>query len=272
MAPSPLPTKNTHPRRDFTSITQIGLKAFGLAGAYQSVIEPRVPPGTILGLLEDLEALDVVVPGAALARVDAKSATETQNATLEKAQKRIQAIRTTVHHAGAPKEVQHAYGVGSATGKLGVTKVKAAVKQIRDRLTAHPEEAAAYGIQKQDVDALTTVDAEVSATNKTQEKKHAEAPLTTKERNRVANRILLAAKRIKGAGLAAFAESPTERAEFAAIKIAAPRKKSGKAKAKAKPGGATAKPTQPAQPTQSAQPAAATEPAAPVQPAVQPDA
>ena len=36
-------TKDTHPAKDFTGITQIGIKAYNLALAHKEEIDPRLP-------------------------------------------------------------------------------------------------------------------------------------------------------------------------------------------------------------------------------------
>lgn len=243
MATSPLIVKVTFPRRDFTSITQLGLKAHGLAVLHQAKLEARLPAGTIAGLAEDLGSLDVAVPGAVSARVSAKNATEEQNAVLARAKARIQAFRTAVRHTPAPIEVQRAYGVGSRITTPSVTGVTAAISQILARVAERPEEAASLGILQSDVDALTALRDEVAQANTTQEKKRASAPMDTKERNRIGNRIVNAVKRIKGAAAIAFADSPVERALFEELRLGPPRA-SGKAKVVA-----PEKPSAPANPS-----------------------
>ncbi len=247
MAQSPLIVNVTHPRRDFTGITQVGLKAFALASAKKAELEARLPAGTLAGLEEDLGALDVAVPGAISARAGAKSATVAQTAALERAHARVQAVRTAVRNAHAPKEVQHAYGVGSALTARSLPRIIAAVTKILDRTAAKPGEAAGLGILQADIDALQATKDEVAQANTTQEKLRASAPLGTKERNRIANRILRATKRIKGAAAIAFAGSPTELAPFNELTLG-PRKSSGKAKAPPASNGGAAKPGEPARP------------------------
>lgn len=247
MAQSPLIAKVTHPRRDFTGITQLGLKAFALANAKKTALEPRLPAGTLAGLEEDLGALDLAVPDAISARAGAKSATVAQAAALERARSRIQGVRTAVRNADAPKEVQHAYGVGSALTVRSLPRVIAAMTKILERTAANPSEAAELGILQADIDALKATKDEVAQTNTTQEKLRASAPLGTKERNRIANRIVRATKRIKGAAAIAFADSPAELAPFNELTLG-PRKSSGKAKAPSTPTAGAAKPGEQAPP------------------------
>src|SRR4051812_35685802 len=108
---SPLNIKDTRPRIDFTTITQVGLQAYNLGLAHKAAIDPS-RPGTIDGLGTDLDAIGVVVPGAVQAHHEARVATSTQNTLLEQGYTRVRAIRTAIRKAGAPKDVQRAYGVG----------------------------------------------------------------------------------------------------------------------------------------------------------------
>ena len=59
--------------------------------------------------------------------------------------------------------------------------------------------------------------AAVDASDQAQEKARAAAPLSTKARNIILRRILDAVDSIAGAGIIAFANSPTERASFEAL-------------------------------------------------------
>jgi hypothetical protein len=198
---SPLIVKDTHPRKDFTAITQSGLKALSLALDHQAVIDPRLPAGTVAGLEEDLEALGAAIPGAVQVRHEAKAATTAQNTMLKQGYAQVLAIRKAVRKAEAPKDVQKAYGVGQATAPNRVRDVKAALQQVIDRATIAPAEAAGFGLLAQDVDALKAVLASITDADTRQEKKRASAPRSTKQRNLTANRIVQASARIAGAGL-----------------------------------------------------------------------
>lgn len=258
---SPIIGSNTHPGREFDDIKQLGLKSLNLALTYQAVIESRLPTGLIPGLKQDLADLGVVVPGAIKARIGVRVATETQNQTLAKAMRRVSAVRTAVRSVGAAIDVRHAYGVGRSRS-VTVNGGKVAIQQILDRLEAHPEEVTLFGILPADVTALQAALTELTSAAEAQDTKRANAPLTTRERNLTASRILKASRRIAGAGVVAFADSEVERELFEAIKVTPP-KKAKKGKETAKPGeGATAA-------TASAKPAVAT---AAVAPAVAPSA
>jgi len=249
MAPTPSVMKTTYPRRDFAGITQVGLTALGLAQAHPAELDPRLPAGLLTGLGADLAAMGVVVPGAAQAHASARLATEERDAAVVRTIACVGAMRQAVRDADAPAEVQHAYGVGKTLDKRRLTVLRGVVGLIFDRLGAHPEDIAAFGFVQADIDALTARKADVEVASTAQQQKRAGAPSTTKERNRTANRILAAVKRIRGAGVLAFATDPVVRDEFAALRLG-PRTKSAKAKT----------PAQPATPTNTASPQPATPP------------
>lgn len=218
-------TKDTHPNRDFAAITQVGLKAYNLATEHAPAIEARLP-GATAALKVDLEALNVVVPGARLARKEAIVATAAQNALARKGYNHVQAIRKTVRKSGAPKDVQIAYGVGQSTSPTKVPEVKAALQQIVGRATSAPEEAEGFGLVAADVASLNDLIASLSSADMDQDTKRASAPMSTRARNVTANRVLQSAAMIAGTGMRAFADDPMTFALFKALmaSTAKPRK------------------------------------------------
>ena len=213
---SPLVAKDTYPKKDIDSITQTGIKAYDLAILHKAVIAPRLPAGTIEGLDEDLTNLGVAVPAVKQAHDEAQSATVDQNAVVARGYERVRSIRSALRDAGAPKQIQRAYGVGQNT-RVSVRDVSAAIQQILDRIDAHPAEAKAFGILPEDVAGLSADLEAITDTSSSQDKKRARAPLTTKERNRTANRIVKAIRRIAGAGKIAFVRQPVVLASFIAL-------------------------------------------------------
>jgi hypothetical protein len=230
MAPST--SKATHPRRDYTIIVQLGLKALGLADKYKDAVGPRLPKDLVASLQKDVGGLGDTYASKALAKDDASLATEVQTKAAARACVRVRAIRAAVKNAEAPKEVQHAYGVGTEL-RATPPKVKVAIQKIIDRVKDHEEEMEAFGILAEDVDALKAALAEVTSTDMDQETKRATAPLATRERNVVANRVVRAVLRISAAGMMAFADQQDEHAEFAEIDAAAKRTKKSQGEAEA---------------------------------------
>lgn len=117
-----------------------------------------------------------------------------------------------------PTESQKsAWGVGAKTKKLIVKDVTSALQSIITRATAQPAEATGFGITTADVTTYTAQLTAIKAADQTQEATRANAPLTTKQRNVVLNRILSAVSAISGAGVLAFATDPTVRPAFEAL-------------------------------------------------------
>jgi hypothetical protein len=216
-------------------ITQLGLKAFNLATLYKDALEPRMPAGTIEGIGEDVGALSQVVSGAMQVHQEAEVATAEQMAAARKGFKLARAVRRAVKKCDAPKEVQKAYGVGHPMSVKIVRDVSVGLQKILDRAAEEPAEAAGLGILQKDLDAMAAAYQKLKDADKEQELKRANAPLSTKERNRTANRILKGVARVVGAGLIEFAGDEERTREFEALKPA-PRakKKSNEAAAKAK--------------------------------------
>ncbi len=217
--------KDTHPKKDFTAITQLGLKALNLALVHAASIGPRLPQGMIEVLTSDLENLGDVVPGAKQARSEATAATSAQHAALAQGFTQVRQIRSAIRRAKAPADVKRAYGIGQKVSKGCVRDVKAAIQQITGRVTQKPDEAASLGIVKKDLDGLALALAAITDADTQQEKKRASAPLTTRERNRMGNRILAAVARIEGAGRMEFANDEAKRASFEALGAGTKRKR-----------------------------------------------
>lgn len=219
---------NAHPNQEFNGITLLGLKASNLALLHQAALAPRLPPTTVSTLIDDLDLLGTVVPGAKQVRHEAKVATADQDSALRAGYARVKAVRAAVRKARAAGEVQKAYGVGQAVNPALVRDVKSILQQILDRATANPAEAASLGIVQKDLDAMTAAHQAIADADKAQEQKRAKAPLSTQDRNRTANRILEAVARIAGAGGLEFADDPKVLAEFTALKPAARKKGASK--------------------------------------------
>jgi hypothetical protein len=250
---SSLIIKDTYPAKDFTSITQTGLKAYNLANTHRPEIDARLP-GTLDALGADLETFGAAVPGTVQARHEAQAATTTQNAVLKKGYAQVRAIRATVRKTTTKKEVRRAYGIGQVTNPKVVRDVTAAIQQIVDRAAQAPQEAAEFGLSDAAIAALKTFLASLTDADVTQEKKRAHAPLSTKQRNVTANRILNAAVLVAGAGMLAFADDPVTHASFDALMESTKKTKAAKA---------TKPPAPPEVPERSTGPASASSAAGP---------
>ncbi|MDI1477156.1 hypothetical protein [Polyangium sp. y55x31] len=209
--------KDTLPRKNFSAIAQLGLKALNLALVHAAALDPRLPPGLVEDVLADVEKLGDVVPSAKQARSESVAATSAQNVALAEGHTRVRQVRAAVRRAMAPADVKRGYGVGRKLKTRVVSDVKAAIQQILDRAKEKPAEAESLGIVKKDLDGLALSLTAITDADAKQEQRRASAPLTTQERNRIGNRILAAVARIEGAGRLEFANDPVKRASFEAL-------------------------------------------------------
>ncbi|TKD13098.1 hypothetical protein [Polyangium fumosum] len=209
--------KSSYPRKGFTAITQLGLKALHLAFTHAAALSPRLPQDLVEELKSDIESFGDVVPGAKQARSESVAATSEQFAALADGYERARQVRAALRRVKASADVQRAYGVGRKMRKDSVSDVKAAIQQILDRAKDKPAEAKSLGIVQKDLDGLALALAAITDADTKQDQSRASAPLTTQERNRIGNRILAAVARIEGAGRLEFANDETKRASFEAL-------------------------------------------------------
>lgn len=230
----------TRPNKDFSSITQNGLSALGLANSHKTLLEPRLPTGLIAQLESDLIHLGTIVPAAKQSKHTQQAFTLSQAEALAQGYALVTAIRTAVQRRGAPIDVRKAYGVGAKVNPTLVKDVLAAIGAIVDEANKNIAAAGAYGILASDITALSNARDAIQKADQAQEKVRNEAPLTTKLRNETAGRIVVAVDAIVSAGLIQFALDPKLRAEFEAL-IG-----KGNPNAKAEPKGDAASPKKPA--------------------------
>ena len=140
----------------------------------------------------------------------------------------MSAIRTAVGRTKPRYDVRRAYGVGQHVDRRVVTHLVVAMNEIIKRATELPEEARGLGVLDRDVEELRLLVATIQRANDEQETSRARAPVSTRDRNIAAGRILAAVDRIVGAGLIEFARSPAKRAEFEALVEGPPRRKQAK--------------------------------------------
>lgn len=120
-------------------------------------------------------------------------------------------------------------GVGAPNSARRECSPSAGGGQAGKGTLENPQEAAGFGLITADVDAIKVVLGSITDAATTQETKRAHAPLSTKQRNLTANRIMQASSRIAAAGLLAFPSSPLETASFEALMESTKRTKAKKA-------------------------------------------
>jgi hypothetical protein len=208
--------QNRKPDKDFNSITQAGLKAYNLVRQH-SAVEPRLRAGTLDALSDHLARLGALVPGAKQAQTTAQAATQAQDQALTDGYAKVTAIRQAVYRHTTDPELRKAYGVGVRADPRLVKDVKAAIQQIIARADANVAEAASLAILPADITELKVDLAAIGSADDNQELERASAPLTTRERNQIANAIVDAVGRIASAGALHFAKQPAERETFEAL-------------------------------------------------------
>jgi hypothetical protein len=226
----------SNPKYAAHTIIQTGTRAYELLVRHQPAVEPRLPPLTVLELAGDLEGMGATLPGPKVARIEASVAVASQLDLLAKGAKLIGSIRKLVRRAGVSRDVKKAYGVGVRVNPEVAKDVLAVLGLIRDRAAENPAEPATLGIVQRDLDAVAQAIADIDAAVAAKMKKRVAAPLSTKHRNQVFNRILSAARRIAAAGQAEFREVPEIAKQFAAAAPPPiPKKKRARKAAKASP-------------------------------------
>lgn len=209
--------EDTKPSQDFNNITQLALKAQGLATKYASDIGNRLSATFLTSFAGDITALGNAVPAAITKRDGKIQLTAAQTTALATGHRLVMGIRTTVKAHTGDDDVLLAYGVGTKTNKLLVKDVTAALQKILDRVQAQPAEAASFDIVAEDVKAITGALAAIAQADKDQEAARAAAPQTTKDRNATARRLLDGVKKIAGAGMRTFTGDDTIHANFEAL-------------------------------------------------------
>ena len=209
--------QNIHPQKEFDSIVQTALKAYALYQKHDTLLKERLEERLLHDLVTDLDSLGVLVPGAEKAREVAKAATATQEAVLTKGYELLSAVRTNISRRNSSKDIRKAYGVGQRLSPKIVKDVRKGLSQIAERAEQSPEEARSLGLVAKDITMLKEAIQKIDEVDKLQGQARAEAPNTTKERNRTARRVLEATNAIIGAGVLEFAQNATERATFEAL-------------------------------------------------------
>jgi hypothetical protein len=207
---------DTHPKKAFDQITQVGLRTLSLGALHKTTLEQRLP-GALDNLAQQLDVFGVAIPGVLQNRNEAAASTAAQNDRIQQGFARVRAVRALVRRAGVKRGVRRAYSVGLKVDPTQAKSVTAALKQIVERATTAPEEAAMLGLGPVAVAELTSFLASLQSALTTQDEKRANAPLSTKERNLAGRRVLQTVALIAGAGMLAFADDPVTYANFEAL-------------------------------------------------------
>ena len=213
----PAATGTKKPEKSFAEIAQRALKAQQLVAAHGTALGDRITPAFLTALNADVAALTSHLPEVINTRNESVRSTAAQDQALLVGRNLVSGAHAAVRGMTSDREVRLAYGVGTKVPLL-VKNVKASLQKIVDRATANPAEAVGFGITPTDITSFTASIAAIVAADTAQESARAAAPGATKTRNATARSVLAGIMRIAGAGMRAFANDPTIRAEFAALK------------------------------------------------------
>jgi hypothetical protein len=205
--------------------TTLGTAAYNLAVQYQTALNPRLPAGMIATLGADLTTLGAAPAAPAVTTPASPTPAPTTPAatppTLAEAVASATGLITAMHAAIAGAKpnaaVRKAYRVSSKAEKAP-KHVIADGTAIVTQAKSDPTEALSLGILPADVTALAAALAAVQAAEIVV-KGSTGGAATGKERHAAEVRMHEAVARIAGAGVLAFATSPTVRAEFAALAV-----------------------------------------------------
>ena len=114
--------------------------------------------------------------------------------------------------------IRKAYGVSKASPAKEPMAVLEAAKKIIDEAYSNPAQALSVGIVPADVTAIQQALADLTAAVTAAHAHGGKTTPTAKDRGVAAKRMHEATGRIAGAGVLAFAQNATVRAEFAALK------------------------------------------------------
>jgi hypothetical protein len=224
--------RETKPKWDGGQDYRAGLKAYELAQEFKDVLEPRLGPGTLDGLKEDLDALAQAGDQTAAKITELKGYTGSQDEMLRRTAAWTGAVREALKRGKAPKDVLKAAGVGGTFREGRVDSALASLNALIAAYGRFPDEFRACGVLPDDLEAGKKILISLNAADLDQESFKASKPATTAQHNALRKRIEAAVDRIRGAGILHFHDTPTTAARFAAL---VPAKRKGAAGAVVQP-------------------------------------
>jgi len=195
--------------------TSLGQKAYALALAHRADLDPRLPSGTIDTLGADLTTLGA---GPAAAPPPAATPTPSLPDAVAKAESLVSAVHTAVLESKAKPAVRKAYGASSKSAGVDAKRVLAAAQKIITAASADASGALALGILPADVTALGQAEQVLQAALAAAGPSGKTGPSATLKRA-AATRMHAAIARIAGAGVLAFAQNASIRADFEALRV-----------------------------------------------------
>ena len=202
--------------------TTAGTSAYALALPHRSVLDPRLPAGTIDNLAADLTTLGAA-PTPPTPPATPPSPPPAPPPTLEDATASVVVYLTAMAEAikgsQAKPAVRKAYGISAKEPTKQAKTVLADGQKLVARAQANPSEALSLGILPADVALLATALGELQAAETAAKGGSGNAGGVTAKAKRAAGvRMHEAVTRIAGVGALAFATNAAVRAQFEALK------------------------------------------------------
>lgn len=198
-----------------SNIVAAGMRAHALAT--ERAIGDKLPEGLLDSLYQDLTNLSVLIPGTDDARTGVRALTGKQMDACTRAYRRVAAMRRTVVRQTKSLDARRAYGVGERLSVRVVRDIVHALRVIIGRIEAEPAEATSYGFGAAHLEALKAMLADVGAVDTAQEKARVARPLSTRDRNAAARRVVKAVGVISDTGAFLFVDDDAKRSEFEAL-------------------------------------------------------
>lgn len=196
--------------------TSRGSSAYALAIQHRAVIEPRLPAGTIAELAADLGTLGKD-PTPPTAPSPPPESPPSLTIALTAAANLVSAIHDALRAGKAKPTIRKAYGVSKSPPQKEPKALLDAAEKIIAQASGSPDEALSLGILPADVKALQKAVADLEAAVTVAQAHGGKTTPTAKDKHAAALRMNAATGRIAAAGLLAFAQDATTRAEFAAL-------------------------------------------------------
>jgi hypothetical protein len=194
-----------------------GYDAVEVATEFAREIAPRLRPGTIEGLREDLAKFSGKTELHTRVRQSLKAVTQDERAARAAAQELVMFLREALQRAEASKSVLKASGVGTNVPKGSVSKVLAAADQMLGAGEKHSDAFRDAGILPADLEKLRLLREAVQVADVAQGRERLTAVAQRVERDALAYRIQRAVEGIGMAGMIEFQGRPDVVARFRAL-------------------------------------------------------
>jgi len=194
-----------------------GEEAVELVKVDRPKIEPRLPAGTIDGLIANLPILRDSAVGATDARQAKKAATKGQTNAAELLYNLVMAGRAAIKYNKLDAEVCTRAGVGKTMNLKVVKSVLDGAEMMSQAYTQFPDHLRRAGLLPSDLEQIQALRAQLTSVDVAQEAAKLTAKEKTKARNEAHLRVKTAIAAIVGAAELAFVHKPERLALYRAL-------------------------------------------------------